>query len=219
MDVEGTTTSISFVHDVLFPYSQRNLASFLKEKGATAEVTGILDSVKKTVREESGKAIATSGCSDVLGEWIKADRKHPALKQLQGLIWQRGFESGELKGHVYPDVPKAFARWKQAGIRLGIYSSGSALAQRLIFRHSTEGDLSSFLEGYFDTEVGPKREQKSYENIAMALRIPAADVLFLSDIPEELAAAAACGCAVKQLVREAKAPPSSFEKIPSFETL
>jgi enolase-phosphatase E1 len=198
MDVEGTTTSIRFVSDVLFPYSIENLDAFLAER--------------KDLAEQAGGAA-------VLKRWIREDRKEPLLKRIQGLIWQKGYESGDLKGHVYSDVPAAFERWNKLGLRLGIYSSGSVLAQRLLFGHSTFGDLNPFLADNFDTEMGPKRETSSYERIALALGLSAREILFLSDVGEELAAARRAGYLVLQIVREGTAPALDFEGKESFTAI
>lgn len=214
LDIEGTTTSIDFVHRVLFPYSTTHLVAYLKKNADVPVVEKLLDDVRHTILDETKRTIAREDCAEVLLKWIREDRKHPALKLLQGYLWQQGYESGELKGHVYPDVPLAFERWKRQGLGLGIYSSGSKLAQILIFGHTPYGDLNRFLDNNFDTEVGPKRESRSYEAIAQQLKLPPADILFLSDVAEELHAARKAGFQVAQLMREGAKP--SDPKLPWF---
>jgi enolase-phosphatase E1 len=200
VDVEGTTTSIDFVRDVLFPYSLDRLDALLAARASDAEVKAL---IKECGGVEGVKAL------------IREDRKHPALKRLQGLIWRAGYESGELKGHVYDDVPGALARWRERGLGVGVYSSGSVLAQRLLFGHSTHGDLNVFFSHNFDASVGPKREARSYAAIAAALGLSPADVLFLSDAPEELAAAKAAGFSVRRVVRDG----SSVDALSDFDSL
>lgn len=200
-DVEGTTTSISFVHDVLFPFAKERLRAFVTKNMARKEVIDSLELTKKTVLEEDQKNINDEQCIDQLLKWIAEDRKHPALKNLQGYIWEEGYSTGEIKGHVYEDVPTALSTWKNAGIGLGVYSSGSVKAQHLIFEYSTAGNLRPFFSHHFDTAVGHKREKPSYVTIAEKLKIPAGEILFLSDIKEELDAAREAGMLTIQLVR------------------
>jgi enolase-phosphatase E1 len=179
LDIEGTTSSISFVADELFPYARKHLSEFVEshpEESAPilAEVPG-------------GDPVAT------LRQWIDEDRKATPLKTLQGLIWAQGYADGELKGHVYPDTPEAMRRWNAAGVPIYIYSSGSIAAQKLIFGHSIAGDLTPMLSGYFDTITGPKRESDSYAKIAAAIGLVGGDILFVSDIQAEVDAARDAG--------------------------
>ncbi len=201
-DIEGTTTSISFVHDELFPYSQKRLLSFLEQNHENDEIEDCLNQVKKTVLEENGLSINNEESGLKLLDWIKSDRKHPALKNLQGLIWETGYSSGEIKGHIYDDVLPNLEKWKKAGITLAVYSSGSIKAQYLIFQYSIKGNLRPYFSHHFDTGVGNKREEKSYENIVKLLNCSPQDVLFLSDIKEELDAARRVGLQTIQLVRK-----------------
>lgn len=201
-DVEGTTTSISFVHDVLFPFSKERLKAFVQENIGKKEVQEALNSTKKTAAEEGQKNLSDSEACELLLKWIKEDRKHPALKSLQGEIWEEGYTSGSIKGHIYPDVLPALKKWKEAGLSLGVYSSGSVKAQHLIFGYSSEGNLRPFFSAHFDTAVGHKREVNSYKNIAEELKLPAEEILFLSDIKEELDAAKSAGMKTIQLVRQ-----------------
>lgn len=201
-DIEGTTTSISFVHDELFPYSKERMSDFLLQNFQESVVMKCIDQVKETVLLEQKKIITNSDVAGQLIEWINLDRKHPALKELQGLIWEKGYESGEIKGHVYEDVMPALKRWKESGITLAIYSSGSVKAQKLLFQYSIKGNLLSYFSHQFDTAVGNKREVSSYKEITTELNCLSSDILFLSDIKEELDAASEAGMKTIQLVRD-----------------
>lgn len=201
MDVEGTTTSISFVQEVLFPYSRRNLARFVAEHRDRPEVAVQLEKARRTVLEETGVDPGEEGVANLLLRWIAEDRKHPALKALQGMIWKHGYTSGAYTAHLYQDVKPCWEDWKSRGLTMAIYSSGSVQAQQLLFRHTRFGDLTGLLSQYFDTNSGPKREAQSYLIIAGALGLEPERVLFLSDVVEELDAAAAAGMRTTQLVR------------------
>ena len=179
LDIEGTTTSIAYVADVLFPYARARIPAWVPIH-----------------REELAPVLAGMPPGDpieILLGWMDVDAKETALKDIQGRIWREGYEAGELKAHVYPDTPVALRRWTDAGIELCIYSSGSIEAQKLIFGHSEAGDLTGFLSGYFDTTTGPKREAGSYAQIAAALNLAPADILFVSDVAAETDAAKAAG--------------------------
>jgi len=179
LDIEGTTSSISFVADELFPYARKHLAAFVE---ANPEVAAPI------LAEVPGDdPVAT------LIKWIDEDRKATPLKTLQGLIWAQGYADGELNGHVYPDTPEAIRRWTEAGLQVNIYSSGSIAAQKLIFGHSIAGDLTPLLGNYFDTTTGPKREADSYTKIADALGLAPSELLFVSDMPAEVDAAREAG--------------------------
>ena len=188
-DIEGTTSSISFVKDVLFPYARRALPGFVARRGREPAVRKWLD----MVASENGGMCDDAMVVEVLQGWIDEDRKHPALKALQGMIWLEGYREGEFQAHVYPDAAQALRQWHANGHRLAVYSSGSVPAQKLLFGHSTEGDLSALFSGWFDTAVGGKREVQSYRNIVGQLDLAAHDVVFLSDIVEELDAAREAG--------------------------
>ena len=189
-DIEGTTSSIDFVKDVLFPYARKRLPAFVETHKDDPDVQHWLHEAAK----EAGLVSATlQEIIDLLIGWIDADRKSTALKALQGMIWEAGYADGEYRAHVYPEVPARFREWHRAGKHLYVYSSGSVPAQKLFFRHSEAGDLTPLFAGYFDTETGPKREAESYRRIAEAIGVPAADVLFLSDVAAELDAARAAG--------------------------
>ncbi|HMO39558.1 MAG TPA: acireductone synthase [Saprospiraceae bacterium] len=201
-DIEGTTTDIAFVHKILFPYSEQKLPAFVRAHAAEPTVAACVGDVEQTLRAEQQIEVADlEQCIAALLEWIRQDRKHPALKQLQGLIWQAGYETGGFQGHVYPDVVPQLTAWRAQGLGIGIYSSGSVAAQRLLFGHSVFGDLNHLFDHYFDTGMGHKRAATSYTNIAAALQLPPAQILFLSDVVEELDAARAAGMRTLQLVR------------------
>ncbi|MBW8811378.1 MAG: acireductone synthase [Lysobacter sp.] len=188
-DIEGTTSSISFVKDVLFPYARRALPGFVAARGREPAVRKWLD----TVALENGGACQDSVIVEVLQGWIDEDRKHTALKALQGMIWADGYKSADFTSHMYPDAAPALRQWKDAGLRLYVYSSGSVPAQRLLFGHSDAGDLTELFSGWFDTEVGGKREAASYARIVEAIGLPADEIVFLSDVVEELDAARDAG--------------------------
>ena len=194
-DIEGTTTPISFVHTVLFPYARARLPQFCAQPHA------VLDEVAD---KNPGRPVL-----DTLLDWMDADAKVTALKTIQGLIWAEGYGSGELIGDLYADVPPALRRWSKAGLRLYVYSSGSEASQRLIFGHSKDGDLTPLFQGFFDTRVGAKRESASYRVICRGANIAAPEFLFLSDIEAELDAAADAGLQTCQLVRPRDATVAS----------
>jgi enolase-phosphatase E1 len=189
-DIEGTTSSISFVKEVLFPYARAALPGFVREHGQQPDVRRWLDAV--------ATEIAAGACQDeviveTLQGWIDQDRKHTALKALQGMIWEVGYRNGDYTAHLYPEVAAVLRGWQAAGLPLYVYSSGSVPAQKLFFGFSDAGDLNGLFSGNFDTEIGGKRETASYARIAEAIGIEPKDILFLSDIVEELDAAREAG--------------------------
>ena len=188
-DIEGTTSSISFVKDVLFPYARRALPGFIREHGGELEVRHWLD----VAAADAGGVCQDEMIAEVLQGWIDEDRKHPALKALQGMIWQAGYAGGEYSAHVYDDAVQGLRRWKAAGHPLYVYSSGSVPAQKLLFGHSTAGDLAPLFSGWFDTAIGGKREAESYRRLVAELGQPASEIVFLSDVVEELDAAREAG--------------------------
>lgn len=198
-DIEGTTSAVSFVFDVLFPYAKRHMPEFVRQHAGDPDVALQLTAV----RLDSGEPEATvERAIEILLQWIAEDRKATPLKALQGMVWKQGYEAGELKGHVYPDAVQALKTWYEQGYGLYVYSSGSVQAQQLIFGCSQAGDLRPLLKGYFDTTSGPKREVQSYQHIARAIGCAPGEVLFLSDIVEELDAARAAGMLTCGLARE-----------------
>jgi enolase-phosphatase E1 len=188
-DIEGTTSSISFVKDVLFPYARKALPGFVAAHGNEPDVRHWLDKV----RDELGDGADDERVVAQLIAWIDADRKHTALKALQGMIWQQGYADGEYLAHVYPDAAAALARWDAAGHPIHVYSSGSVPAQQLLFGHTVAGDLRPHIRGWYDTQTGGKREADSYRRIAEAIGRDGGDIVFLSDIVEELDAARDAG--------------------------
>jgi enolase-phosphatase E1 len=188
-DIEGTTSSISFVKDVLFPYARKALPAFVRMHGNEPEVRKWLD----VAAADAGGLCQDEMLAEVLQGWIDEDRKHPALKALQGIIWAAGYNSGAYRAHVYDDAVLALRRWHEAGHPIYVYSSGSVPAQQLLFGHSTAGDLRPLFSGYFDTAIGGKREKASYRNLVAAIDHPPSDIVFLSDVVEELDAARAQG--------------------------
>ena len=196
-DIEGTTSSIAFVKDVLFPYARRELPRFVRERGDEPEVRRWLDAVAT----ECGGICGDDVIVETLQGWIDQDRKHTALKALQGMLWRDGYVRGDFRGHVYPDAATALRRWHDAGITLAVFSSGSVGAQKLLFGHSEAGDLGTLFSAWFDTQVGHKREADSYRQIAAALGGKPQDILFLSDIVEELDAARDAGLETRLLDR------------------
>jgi len=202
-DIEGTTSSIDFVKDVLFPYARKHLPAYVETHTDEAEVQHWLHEAAK----EAGIMEATRGeIIDLLIRWIDEDRKSTALKALQGMIWREGYESGVYVSHMYPEVADRLRAWHAQGLKLYVYSSGSVPAQKLLFGFTGDGDLTPLFSGYFDTQTGHKREVESYRRIADAIGLPPAQVLFLSDIREELDAAREAGMRTTQLVR----PPLSL---------
>ncbi|MFP7721819.1 acireductone synthase [Lysobacter sp. A3-1-A15] len=188
-DIEGTTSSISFVKDVLFPYARRALPGFVARRGSEPEVRRWLD----VVAAENGGLCDDAMVVEVLQGWIDEDRKHTALKALQGMVWADGYSAADFTAHLYPDAATALPAWHAGGLPLYVYSSGSVPAQRLFFGHSDAGDLTRLFSGWFDTQVGGKREDGSYRRIVESIGVPAVEVVFLSDVVEELDAAREAG--------------------------
>jgi enolase-phosphatase E1 len=218
LDIEGTTTPIAFVTQVLFPYARRHLRSHLERHSRSPAYETLFTAFREEHASEplqgggrspwidepqSGRLAAVAGYA----EWLMdRDRKSPALKELQGRIWEDGYRRGELVGEVFPDVPGALRRWQQRQLPVGIFSSGSVLAQQLLFGHSSAGDLTPFLRWYFDTRVGAKIEPDSYRTVARAMRLPADSILFVSDVTRELTAARAAGMPVRLSIRPGNPP-------------
>lgn len=200
-DIEGTTTKISFVKDILFPYAFDKMDSFIKENQSKAEVKEILNDLKNE------HSLSTDGeAISLLKKWILEDKKEKSLKALQGLIWDEGYKRGEIKAHVYDDVPVALKMWKDKGIKLAVYSSGSIKAQLLLFKYTQAGDLNSYFSNNFDLSTGFKYERGSYEVISEKLGCKPSEILFLSDMKNELEAAAEAGMKAVQLCREDQIP-------------
>jgi enolase-phosphatase E1 len=234
LDIEGTTTPLAFVHDVLFPYARRRLHGYVKARRDGPEVADIAaalaaehaaerDAADRPPAWRTSTVDALTESLTQYAEWLMdRDRKSPGLKRLQGVIWDEGYQRGELRGVVFDDVPRAVRRWRASGLRIAIYSSGSELAQRRLFESAGPGDLSSSIERFFDTGVGAKIEADSYRRIASALGVPGKAVLFVSDVTAELAAARAAGLQVALMVRPDNRPQpdaEAFEQIRSCDDI
>lgn len=214
LDIEGTTTPIDFVHKTLFSYADEQVADFIHKNSGDSKVVAILENLYLSYRENGnpGRKPAKWNNEDSTHRdesaveyvrWlISLDSKDPALKELQGIIWEEGYKSAKLHGEVYPDVPEVMRRWSESGIIMAIYSSGSVLAQKLIFGSTLHGDLTVYLSDFFDTGVGTKRDPESYRNISGRLGIPPEEILFLSDVLEEVTAARASGLKAVQVIRD-----------------
>jgi enolase-phosphatase E1 len=207
LDIEGTTTPISFVHDVLFPYSQLHLESFLAQHAESPEVSSDIELLRaeRTADVSEGKQ-APPLVEPYLHWLIKQDRKSPALKSLQGKIWQQGYCDGSLRSPVFADVPVAMQGWHKEGIKVSIFSSGSVLAQKLLFAHTESGDLTKLIDSYFDTGVGRKSDSASYREIATSLSLAPNQIQFISDVVEELDAAADAGMQTCLCIRPGNPP-------------
>ncbi|HUH30401.1 MAG TPA: acireductone synthase [Rhodanobacter sp.] len=205
-DIEGTTSSISFVHDVLFPYARKRLPAFIETHGDRPEVQHWLH---EAAREANLIEAGRQDIIEMLLRWIDEDRKSTALKALQGMIWKDGYAAGDYRAHVYPEVAARLRGWRADGLRLYVYSSGSVVAQQLFFRYSEAGDLTPLFAGYFDTTSGHKREPASYQHIAKTVREQPEHLLFLSDVVQELDAARAVGWRTAWIVRQPLALPTA----------
>lgn len=215
LDIEGTTSSVAYVYEVLFPFARRELARFLAERWDDRAVRD----VRLRIEQDAGRpAMSREELATFVLSLMDRDVKVTGLKQLQGLIWERGYQTGELRSHVFTDVSDALLRWRNERIGVHIYSSGSIAAQKVFFAHTESGDLSAYLSGYFDTTSGQKQAPQSYRNILTDLAAQPADVLFVSDIPAELEAAAQCGIQVALADRPGNQPTpgTSFARISSF---
>jgi enolase-phosphatase E1 len=228
LDIEGTTTPLAFVRDVLFPFACRHLSGWLREHAGTPERAA----AERQLREEHdadrrrgesppawdapSDGSGTDGLVAYVTWLMDRDRKSPGLKTLQGLVWDDGYARGELHGEIYPDVAPSLERWHREGIDIAIYSSGSELAQRRLFASAREGDLTPLIAGFFDTAVGSKRDPASYRLIAAALGHEPGRVLFLSDATGELEAAAAAGCRTGLSLRPENPPQDGAERFDRF---
>ena len=227
LDIEGTTTPISFVHDVLFPFVREHLAEFLH---AERDSKALRDAVSRLSTEHAqdvarGEAPPVWRAGNV-DAWLAAyvewlmdrDRKSPGLKLLQGLIWERGYQAGLLRGQVFADVPAAIRRWRAGGIDVAIYSSGSELAQRRLFESTEQGDLTPLVTAFFDTAVGPKTSEDSYRHVARVLGRDARSILFISDVTTELSAARRAGLQVVLSLRPGNAPQPDADRYDAVQT-
>jgi enolase-phosphatase E1 len=208
LDIEGTTTPIAFVTETLFPYARAHLPRYLDEEGATPEgrrAVARLRAEYEAARAQ-GEELPAFSPLGYLTWLMDRDRKSPALKDLQGRVWEEGYRNGTLVGEVFPDVPDALARWRAAGVAVGIYSSGSVRAQQWLFRRSTAGDLTPLLSWHFDTAVGAKQDSSSYTRIAEDVNMAPGEILFVSDVGAELDAARGAGMRTAMILRPGNAP-------------
>ena len=217
-DIEGTTSSISFVKDVLFPYARERLPAFVVTHADTPEVQHWLH---EAALEDGLVSASEQEIIDLLIGWIDTDRKSTALKALQGMIWADGYAEADFRAHIYPDAARCLQKWSASGLSLYVYSSGSRQAQKLLFGNTESGDLTSIFSGYFDTETGPKRNPASYARIATEIAFAPAEILFLSDSVEELDAARAAGMQTILLARDAGGCPadSPHRCVTSFDAI
>ncbi len=211
VDIEGTTTRIAFVTEVLFPFARQRLADALADPDF-AEARALLEKDQLADRDAGSDDLAAYA-----RELMDADRKATGLKALQGLIWKAGYESGALRGEVFEDVPPALQRWRQAGLVLAVFSSGSELAQRLLFSTTPQGDLGPYFSHFFDTRIGAKREASAYHEIAARMGLPPEGLLFLSDVPAELDAAREAGWQTG-LLRRPGNPPAEAGPHPAYDS-
>lgn len=219
-DIEGTTTSLSFVKETLFPYAKKHLKSFVQKNLESPEVIQCLNGVAQTLAdEESVTAPDNAQIIETLNKWIEEDRKHPSLKLLQGLIWVIGYEKKNFTGHVYADVPKFLENAREVKLPIYVYSSGSVAAQKLLFGYSDLGDLNPYFSGFYDTKVGAKVDPLSYARIVKDIGVAPEHVLFLSDVQEELDAAGGSGLQTTQILREGVHPAHGHPMAHSFEEL
>ena len=203
LDIEGTTTPITFVTETLFPYARTHLPLYLDQQGGTPEARGTIARLHDEYDADraAGEALPAWSPLPYLTWLMDRDRKSPALKELQGRVWEEGYRNGTLVGDVFEDVPRALARWRDEGIAVGIYSSGSVRAQQWLFRRSSAGDLTPLLSWHFDTAVGAKKDSASYARIAGDVNVPPAEIRFVSDVAAELDAARAAGLQTALIVR------------------
>jgi enolase-phosphatase E1 len=232
LDIEGTTCPVSFVADVLFPYARKALAAFLAANAEDPEIQDLVAQAEEAwlnddhpsavaLRSQSDQGDASAHVAAYLQDLIERDVKLTALKDLQGRIWRNGYAQGELVAPLYPDVPESLQRWNKSGLVLAVYSSGSVPAQKLLYGHSTAGDLRALFSYWFDTRVGGKQDEGSYKSIAEQMKVTPADVLFISDSLSELEAAASAGMTVLFSDREGNPGRDSgaFERISDYRRL
>lgn len=233
LDIEGTTTPVEFVYEILFPFARSHVREFVEQHFNSEAVRADVEALREEHRadalkgngppawgEDSASLLLASAVSYV--HWLMdQDRKSRALKSLQGKIWEGGYRTGRLRGQVYADVPPAFERWKKQGRGIYIFSSGSVLAQKLIFAHTTEGNLTQYLNGYFDTTTGAKTSAASYQSIGKKIGAPAAEILFVSDVAAELDAARDAGMGTALCVRPGSREPeqSAHTVIHTFDEI
>lgn len=234
LDIEGTTTPIAFVHKVLFAYARSQVRNFLADHFGSTELAADLarlrdehavdtmQNLQPPALVEAPRDAEIDSMAAYVNWLIDRDRKSPGLKSLQGKIWKQGYLDGTLKAELFADVAPALERWRRAGLKISIFSSGSALAQKLLFAHTQVGDVSGFISNYFDTTVGSKTDVQSYRQIAAVLGLTASEVLFISDVVVELDAASGAGMQALLCVRPGNHPqgsPARYQIIQSFDEI
>ncbi len=211
LDIEGTTTPIAFVHEVLFSFARTHARDFLRNNQDSDDVRADVALLREEhASDKSNNLEPPESIADYIDWLIDRDRKSTGLKSLQGKIWRQGYRDGSLKSQVFADVAPAFERWRAAGLKISIFSSGSVLAQQLLFAHTEAGDLTKFIDGYFDTNVGQKGEAESYRKIAVAMDLKPSEILFISDVVAELEAAKEAGMKTLLSIR----PGNSLQEWP-----
>jgi len=234
LDIEGTTTPIDFVYKVLFPYARAHVGDYLANNAGSTnvkeDIAALVELNKEDVRrglepprmDGSVEDISLNRVVAYLHWLMDRDSKATPLKSIQGRIWEAGYKSGDLMSQVFEDVPRAFERWKQQRRSIYIYSSGSVLAQKLLFSATQFGDLTQHIADYFDTNIGPKRNSESYGRISQAIAVPAPSILFVSDVNDELDAARPAGLETRLCIRPGNHPQpttSNHKAIRSFEEI
>ena len=225
LDIEGTTTPIAFVHDVLFSYARTHVKDYLAKHAEADDVRKDIELLREEhaadLRNGNQPPPLTNAPESIVNyvRWlIDLDRKSIGLKSLQGKIWHEGYSDNTLRSQVFPDVPPAFARWRTAGLTISIFSSGSVLAQQLLFAHTEAGDLTSFISNYFDTSVGRKGEPESYRRISETIGLPPNELLFISDVVSELSAAREAGMKTVLSIRPGNQPQEDAAQYPTIES-
>lgn len=219
MDIEGTTSAIDFVHKVLFPYASQKLQSFILSHIHDPPIQDILFKAASALNINDLNEETIPDLVKGLKSWIDQDLKHPALKALQGYIWEAGYKQQDYTGHIYDDVLPNWQLWRTRNLKLAIYSSGSIKAQKLLYQHTEYGDLTAYLSAYFDTTTGPKKQQASYKKIADILELNTEEILFLSDAEQELSAAQEAGMQTIQIVRPGTPSSEKFATASDFNAI
>jgi enolase-phosphatase E1 len=219
MDIEGTLISVAFVREILFPFAKHRLAPFLHERRHDANVLRWTAVCQDAIEQETGTRPAYEALPVILTDWIDQDRKLAGLKALQGMIWDEGYRQRAFVPELYGDVLPALTKWRARGIRLGIYSSGSEQAQRLLFTHTNVGDVTSLFEHFFDTSVGEKQVASSYRTISGRIGLPPHHIFFLSDAERELDAAGLTGFRTTHIVRPGTDASTRHSIHPDFTNL
>lgn len=218
LDIEGTTTPIAFVHEVLFSYARTHARDFLRNNQDSDDVRADVALLREEhAADKSNHLEPPESIAEYIDWLIDRDRKSTGLKSLQGKIWRQGYRDGSLKSQVFADVAPAFERWRATGLKISIFSSGSVLAQQLLFAHTDAGDLTKFIDGYFDTNVGKKGEAESYRKIAVAMDLKPSEILFISDVVAELEAAKEAGMKTLLSIRPGNSPQEWPQAIHSFD--